>query len=74
MNTLSQLTRPESPLPVRYILEKFQLSRTTLWRWRKMGLPVQQVGDKQFILESDMVAFIDRMNAAPRRPKFAPAS
>ena len=57
-------TRPEAPLPAMYIAKKFMLSRTTLWRWRKLGLPVQQVGAKQFIYESDVVAFISKMNAA----------
>lgn len=56
------------PLPANYISRKFGLSRTTLWRWRKLGLPVQQVGAKQFILESDVVAFIAKMNAAGKTP------
>lgn len=46
------------PMPAGYIMQKFGLSRTTLWRWRSAGLPAQGVGAKIFIKESDVVAFI----------------
>lgn len=51
------------PMPAGYIMRKFGLSRTTLWRWRSSGLPSQGVGAKTFIKESDVVAFIAAQSA-----------
>jgi len=50
-------------MPADYICNKFNLSRTTLWRWRHAGLPAQRVGAKLFIKESDVIAFIAAQSA-----------
>lgn len=62
----------DTPLPLSYFESKYQLSRVTLWRYRKAGLPAVGVGAKTFIRESDFVAFLEKMNgqtisAAPLR-------
>ncbi len=50
---------PETPLPVPFYLRKYNLSRTTLWRWTKRGLRVMQVGQKQFVFESEFLRFLE---------------
>lgn len=58
-------TSPQDlPLPAEYICRKFNISRTTLWRWRRAGLSAQGVGAKLFIRESEVAAFIERMSRA----------
>lgn len=52
----------DTPLPADFICRKFAISRTTLWRWRRAGLPAQGVGAKLFIRESAVAAFIEQMN------------
>ena len=52
----------DTPLPLTYYEKKYGLSRTTLWRYRKSGLPTIGVGAKSFIKESEFVAFLERMN------------
>ena len=52
----------DTPLPVSFFERKYQLSRVTLWRYRRAGLPAVGVGAKTFIRESDFVAFLERMN------------
>ncbi len=52
----------DTPLPLDYYERKYDTSRTTLWRYRKAGLPAICVGAKTFIRESDFVAFLERMN------------
>ena len=51
----------DSPLPLSYFERKYQLSRVTLWRYRRAGLPALGVGDKVFVRESDFVAFLEKM-------------
>ncbi len=60
------------PLPADQICRKFAISRTTLWRWRRSGLPAHGVGAKLFIRETDLIAFIDRMSAATKPEKKQP--
>jgi hypothetical protein len=65
------------PLPLDYYERKYQISRTSLWRYRNAGLPAIGVGAKTFIRESDFVAFLERMNgktisAAPVRKESQP--
>jgi len=65
------------PLPLDYFERKYHVSRTTLWRYRKAGLPAVGVGAKCFVRESDFVAFLEKMNgqtvsAAPLQDKQAP--
>ena len=50
---------PETPLPVPFYLGKYNVSRTTLWRWTKRGLRVMQVGQKQFVFESEFLRFLE---------------
>jgi hypothetical protein len=52
----------DSPLPLDYFERKYNVSRTTLWRYRKAGLPAVGVGAKCFVRESDFVAFLEKMN------------
>ena len=62
----------DTPLPLSYFENRYNLSRTTLWRYRKAGLPAIGVGAKSFIKESDFVAFLERMNG--RTVAVTPAS
>lgn len=50
------------PLPLAYFEKKYGLSRVTLWRYRRSGLPAIGVGAKTFVRESDFVAFLEKMN------------
>jgi len=52
----------DCPLPLDFYEHKYGVSRTTLWRYRKAGLPAVGVGAKCFVRESDFVAFLERMN------------
>lgn len=52
----------DCPLPIAYYQRKYNLSRVTLWRYRKAGLPAIGVGAKTFIRESDFIRFLERMN------------
>ena len=52
----------DAPLPLPYYEKRYDLSRTTLYRYRKAGLPAIGVGAKTFIRESDFVAFLEKMN------------
>lgn len=52
----------DTPLPLDYYERKYNVSRTTLWRYRKAGLPAVGVGAKCFVRESDFVSFLERMN------------
>jgi hypothetical protein len=52
----------DTPLPLEFFEHKYQISRTTLWRYRRAGLPAIGVGAKTFIRESDFVAFLRRMD------------
>ena len=52
----------DTPLPLSYFENKYQLSRVTLWRYRRAGLPAVGVGAKCFVRESDFVAFLEKMN------------
>ena len=49
----------DPPMPHTYLLRKYNVSRTTFWRWRThRGLPCQVVGAKIFVRESDLARFI----------------
>ncbi len=50
------------PLPLDYFERKYNVSRTTLWRYRKAGLPAVGVGAKCFVRESDFEAVLEKMN------------
>jgi hypothetical protein len=68
----TQFDPRDTPLPVDYYGRKYGLSRSTLWRYRRAGLPAVGVGAKTFIKESDFVAFLTQMNgrtvnAAPNK-------
>ncbi len=52
----------DCPLPLSYFERKYGLSRVTLWRYRRAGLPAIGVGAKTFVRESDFVTFLQRMN------------
>ena len=52
----------DTPLPISFYENKYQLSRVALWRYRRAGLPAVGVGAKTFIRESDFVAFLEKMN------------
>lgn len=51
----------DTPLPLDFYERKYRVSRTTLWRYRRAGLPAIAVGAKTFIRESDFVAFLENM-------------
>jgi hypothetical protein len=64
------------PLPLDFYERNYDLSRTTLWRFRRAGLLAIGVGSKVFVKESDFVAFLARMNgktasAAPLKAQTA---
>ncbi len=52
----------DTPLPLNYYEQKYFVSRTTLWRYRRAGLVAVGVGAKTFIRESDFIAFLNKMN------------
>jgi hypothetical protein len=52
----------DTPLPLDFFERKYGLSRTTLWRFRRAGLPAVGVGNKVFVKESDFAGFLERMN------------
>ena len=52
----------DTPLPLPFYEKKYQVSRTSLWRYRRAGLPAIGVGAKTFIRESDFIAFLEKMN------------
>lgn len=52
----------DTPRPLDHFETKYGLSRTTLWRLRRAGLPTLKVGAKCFVRESEFVAFLERMN------------
>jgi hypothetical protein len=52
----------DTPLPLEFFERKYNVSRTTLWRYRKAGLECIAVGAKCFVRESDFVAFLEKMN------------
>jgi hypothetical protein len=58
----------DTPLPQDYYEHKYNVSRTTLWRYRKAGLHAIVVGAKIFIRESDFVAFLQIMNGRTAGP------
>ncbi len=59
---LYHIDHHESPMPPDYYERKYGVSRTTLSRYRKAGLPALRVGAKIFIRDCDFVAFLRRMN------------
>ena len=62
MTSTTSFDPRDVPLPLDYLERRYQVSRTTLWRYRKAGLPAITVGGKVFIKESDFVAFLQRMD------------
>jgi hypothetical protein len=58
----SSFDHHDTPMPLDYFERKYGTSRTTLWRYRRAGLPAIGVGAKVFIRESDFIAFLERMN------------
>ena len=66
----------DTPLPLDYYERTYHVSRTTLYRYRKAGLPTLQVGSKIFCRESQFVSWLEKMNgqtvsAAPNKEPFA---
>jgi hypothetical protein len=51
------------PLPVSHYQKVHDASRTTLWRWEKMGLRILHVGGKRFIRPSDWNAFLESQHS-----------
>jgi hypothetical protein len=52
----------DTPLPLGFFERKYNVSRTTMWRYRKAGLAAIGVGAKTFVRESDFIAFLERMD------------
>jgi hypothetical protein len=52
----------DTPLPQRFFETKYAISKVTMWRYRRAGLPALVVGSKVFIKESDFVAFLERVH------------
>lgn len=52
----------DTPLPTSYFEKKYNLSRVTIWRYRRAGLPAVGVGSKIWIKESDFLTFIQARN------------
>jgi hypothetical protein len=53
----------DCPMPLDFFLRRYDISRTTVWRWRKNGLPTLRVGAKIFCRESDFVHFMEMQSA-----------
>ncbi len=51
-----------TPLPQEYFEQKYSTSRTTIWRYRRAGLPAIVVGSKVFIREKAFCEFLEKMN------------
>ncbi len=54
------------PLPTTHYEKVHGVSRTSLWRWEKLGLRILHVGGKRFIRPSDWAAFIEKQHAKNR--------
>ena len=59
MNITTEYDPKDSPMPLDFFLNRYGISKTTAWRWRKRGLPTSQVGAKIFCRESDFVRWIE---------------
>jgi len=66
------LSVPETPLPVPFYLRKYNVSRTTWWRWTKRGLRVMKVGQKQFVTESEFLRFLESNGKPQPQPEEKP--
>jgi hypothetical protein len=62
----------DPPLPLEFFQTRYQLSRTTLYRYRVAGLRAIGVGAKTFVRESDLVRFLTEMTRH-RKTSAAPA-
>ena len=52
----------DTPLPLDFFERKYNVSRTTLWRYRKAGLPAVTVGAKTFVRESAFLNWLEKMD------------
>ena len=52
----------DTPMPLDYFKRKYAVSNSTLWRYRRAGLPSFKVGMKCFVKESAFIAFLEKMN------------
>ncbi len=62
MSTPAPFDHTDTALPPVFFRRKYDVSRTTFWRYRKAGLPAIEVGAKTFVRDSDFVAFLERLN------------
>lgn len=42
------------------VMKKFNISKTTLWRWRRQGLRAIKIGKKILFLETDLSEFLNK--------------
>jgi len=59
----------EIPLPESHFRRLGIGSRTTFFRWERMGLVVMKIGGRRFVRPSDLNAFIERMNDKNKQTK-----
>ncbi len=52
----------DGPLPLDFFIKNYGISRTTAWRWRKLGLPTLKVGAKIFCRESEFLRFMEEQS------------
>lgn len=62
----------DTPLPLSFFEKKYGVSRVTLWRYRRSGLPAIGVGAKTFVRESEFIAYLERMNGKTAPSAFEP--
>ena len=53
----------DCPMPMDFFIQRYGISRTTAWRWRKNGLITLQGGSKVFCRESEFVRFLEAQTA-----------
>jgi thioredoxin-related protein len=56
----------EVPLPEEQFRKLGIASRPTFFRWEKQGLRILRINNRRFIYQSDLIRFLERLDASGR--------